>query len=181
MEKPMRDRWKFGESRFPYFMTCAIVGWLPVFTRPAAVQVIFDSWRHLQARRSVVIFAYVIMENHLHWIAQMPDPAVDAGDFKSFTARKIIDLLHERKETSLLAQLAHHKDPYKTDRLFQLWQEGSHPVMIETETLMEQRVNYTHNNPLRRRYVSDATHWLYSSARNYAGLSAPIEIEKVWR
>lgn len=176
----MRDRWKFYESRYPYFMTCPIVGWLPVFTRPAAAQIVFDSWKYLQANRGVIIFAYVILENHLHWIAKMPDPAKDAGDFKSFTARKIIDFLIERKETSLLEQLAQHKNELRLDRPFQLWQEGSHPVVVETTSMMEQKVTYIHSNPLRRGYVSDPTHWMYSSARNYAGLSAPIEIEKRW-
>jgi len=30
------------------FMTCTIVGWVPVSARPEAVQIIFDSWRFLQ-------------------------------------------------------------------------------------------------------------------------------------
>src|SRR5947209_7956942 len=127
---PMRDRWKFYESRFPYFMTCTVVGWLPVFTRPAAVKVIADSWRFLQQNRGTIILGYVIMENHLHWIARMADPSKDAGDFKSFTARQIIDLLATKGEAGLLGQLAFHKDPKKTDGPYQLWQEGSHPEQI---------------------------------------------------
>jgi REP element-mobilizing transposase RayT len=176
----MRDRWKFYESRFPYFMTCTVVGWLPVFTRPAAVQIIADSWKYLQQKRDVVIFGYVIVENHLHWIAQMPDPAVDAGDFKSFTARRIIDLLRERNEAGLLDQLEHHKEPRKTDRQYQLWQEGSHPEQIQNEGMLWQKLEYMHNNPVKRGYVADPTHWLYSSARNYAKLPALIELNATW-
>ena len=102
----MRDRWKFYESKYPYFMTCTVVGWLPVLTRPSAVQIIFESWKYLQAHRGLTIFGYVVMENHLHWIARMPDPAADAGDFKSFTARKIIDLLHDRRECGVREEIA---------------------------------------------------------------------------
>jgi hypothetical protein len=110
----------------------------------------------------------------------MPDPAVDSGDFKSFTGRKIIDYLQVRGEVGLLGQLAHHKRASKTDRPYQLWQEGSHPEAVETVSMMEQKLHYMHGNPLRRGYVSDPTHWLYSSARNFAGLSAPIEIDRDW-
>jgi len=176
----MRDRWRFYESRFPYFMTCTVVGWLPVFTRPAAVQVIADSWRYLQKIRGVAILGYVIVENHLHWIARMPDPAKDAGDFKSYTARRIIDLLMEKGEAGLLGQLEYHKRPGKTDRQYQLWQEGSHPEQVQNEEMLRQKLEYTHNNPVKRGYVADPTHWLYSSARNYAKLPALIEIDTRW-
>jgi putative transposase len=176
----MRDRWKFYESRFPYFMTCTVVGWLPVFTRPAAVQIIFDSWKYLQEKRGVIILGYVVLENHLHWIARMQDPGTDAGDFKSYTARRIIDLLLERRETTLLDQLARYKDPKKTDRPYQLWQDGSHPIQLQNEEMLRQKLEYAHNNPLKRGYVADPTHWLYSSARNYAHLPALIEIDTRW-
>ena len=43
-----RSRYKFGESDFPHLLTCTIVGWLPVFTQPETVQILFDSWRFLQ-------------------------------------------------------------------------------------------------------------------------------------
>jgi REP element-mobilizing transposase RayT len=176
----MRDRWKFYESRYPYFMTCTVVGWLPVFTRPTVVQIIADSWKYLQAKRGVTIYAYVVMENHLHWIAQMPDPGKDAGDFKSFTARTIIDHLIDKREAGLIDQLAYHKDRGKTDRPYQFWQEGSHPVGLETESMVRQKVEYIHDNPVRRGYVNDPAHWRYSSARNFAGHPAIIDIPTRW-
>jgi hypothetical protein len=37
-----RTRYRIFETEYPYFMTCTIVGWLPVFTRPDAVQIVFD-------------------------------------------------------------------------------------------------------------------------------------------
>jgi putative transposase len=40
-----------NEQEYPYFMTCTVVGWLPLFTRPQAVQIILDSWRHLQQHK----------------------------------------------------------------------------------------------------------------------------------
>ena len=38
-----RTRYRIFENDYPYFMTCTIVGWLPVFTRPEAVQSTPDS------------------------------------------------------------------------------------------------------------------------------------------
>src|SRR5262249_46938466 len=43
-----RTRYRFYENEYPYFLTCTIVGWLAVFTRPEAVQIVFDSWNFLK-------------------------------------------------------------------------------------------------------------------------------------
>ena len=37
-----RTRYRIRETEYPYFLTCTVVGWLPVFTRPEAVRILFD-------------------------------------------------------------------------------------------------------------------------------------------
>jgi putative transposase len=87
MEKiPMtRSRYRIFETEYPYFLTCTIVGWLPVFTRPEAVQILFDSWRYLQQNNQFTLYGYVILENHLHMVASSPDLANDIKSFKMYT------------------------------------------------------------------------------------------------
>jgi putative transposase len=104
----------------------------------------------------------------------------EIGDFKSFTDRKIIDHLEEKNAEDVLWQLTQSKVAHRQDRDYQVWQEGSHPQQIQDEEMMRQKVTSTHNNPVRRGYVDDATHWRYSSARNYEGLPGLLEVETVW-
>jgi len=80
-----RTRYKFCEDHYPHFMTCTIVAWLPVFATPRFAKAILDSWRFLQSERDIDIIAYVILENHLHWIAVGPDLGPRVNQFKSFT------------------------------------------------------------------------------------------------
>jgi len=120
------------------------------------------------------------MENHLHVIASAKDLADVVRRFKSFTARKIIDLLKERGEKATLEQLRNAKLPHKEDRKHQFWQEGTHPVLVQNQAIMRQKLEYMHNNPIRRGYVDDPTHWRYSSARNYAGHDGILEVTRVW-
>jgi REP element-mobilizing transposase RayT len=54
------------------------------------VEIIFDSWQFLQKERGVPIFGYVLLENHLHWIASGHDLSDQVSRFKSYTARRII-------------------------------------------------------------------------------------------
>jgi putative transposase len=175
-----RSRYRFGESGFPHFLTCTIVGWLPAFTRRETVQIVLDSWRFLQDRDRLVLLGYVVLENHIHFIASANDLAKEVGDFKSYTARQIIDHLSERNVQTLLDGLACHKVRHKTDRPFQLWQEGSQPKMIETENMLQQKLDYIHNNPVKRGYVDDPTHWRYSSARNYARMESLVPVTTDW-
>jgi hypothetical protein len=48
--------------------------------------------------RKLVLLGYLILENHLHFIASAEDLPNEVGDFKSYTARRIIDYLSERQE-----------------------------------------------------------------------------------
>jgi hypothetical protein len=45
--------------------------------------------------------------------------------------------------------------------------------------MINQRINYIHENPVRTGLVARAEDYLYSSARNYAGLSSIIEIDMI--
>ncbi len=176
----MRSRYRIFETEYPYFLTCTVVGWLPVFTRPDSVEVVLNSWRFLQTQGRMVLYGYVIMENHLHFIASAPDLPEQVGDFKSFTARKLIDLLEQFQARTILRQLRSEKARHKTDRDYQLWQEGSHPQLIKDDEMMRQKLEYVHVNPVRRGYVDEPTHWPYSSARNYAGKPGLIEVVTDW-
>jgi REP-associated tyrosine transposase len=175
-----RSRYSFGEATTPHFLTCTVVGWLPVFTRPETVQILLDSWQFLQDQGRMTLLGYVVLENHVHFIASAENLPKEVGDFKSFTARRIIDSLAERHVKTLLDGLEFHKVRHKSDRRFQLWQEGSHPKVNETEAMMRQKLEYIHDNPVNRGYVSDPTHWRYSSARNDAGIEALVSVTTDW-
>ncbi len=97
-----RSRYRIFENEYPYFLTCTVVGWLPVFSQPEAANIVLDSWRYLVENGRIELYGYVIMENHLHLIASSKNLSKEIGDFKSFTARKIIDMLQSRNAVSLL-------------------------------------------------------------------------------
>jgi putative transposase len=175
-----RSRYKIYDTHFPHFLTCTIVNWLPLFGSPPIAEFILESWRFLQNNGRMVLYAYVIMENHVHLIAAADDLSKEIGDFKSFTARQIVDWLQARDAQRVLAEIARAKLAHKTDRRYQVWQEGSHPQMIQGEAMMRQKVTYIHDNPVKRGYVDEAVHWRYSSARNYAGLPGLIEVTCAW-
>jgi REP element-mobilizing transposase RayT len=174
-----RSRYKFTQVDQPHFMTLTVLHWIPVFTRPDTVDILFNSFRYL-AGEGLSIYAYVILENHLHLIAQSKQLDHDIARFKSFTSRQLLAWLQEKKAKTLLDQLAFYKKAHKGDRTYQFWQEGVHPELVQGEDMMRQKVDYIHQNPVKRGYVDEAEHWRYSSARNYAGNTGLLEVCTQW-
>ncbi len=51
---------------------------------------------------------------------------------------------------------------------FQLWQQHSHPIELNTNELMDQKLEYIHLNPVKAGFVDIPEASIYSSARDYA-------------
>lgn len=176
-----RSRYRFGDEHYPHFMTSTVVAWLPAFSYPKSTEVILESWRFLQSQREIRILAWVILENHLHWIGVGPQLSKRVKEFKSFTATLILKQMKEAGMKTLLQELEYYKLRHKVDQRHQFWQEGSHPQILESEDVMWQKIEYIHSNPLRRGYVDDPIHWRYSSARSYAGMPGLLDVCVDWR
>ena len=171
---------KIYEPTYPHFLTCTVLNWLPIFTRKESVQIIIDSLKYLQKEENLKLYAYVILENHLHLIAQSDDIGKSMRHFKSFTAKAILKLLQKENAQTLLEQFRFYKKAHKSDRTYQIWQEGYQPKLIQTDAIMISKIDYIHHNPVKRGYVDEAKHWRYSSARDYEGIDGLIEVEKFW-
>ena len=52
--------------------------------------------------------------------------------------------------------------------------------MIETDVMLRQKLEYIHDNPVKRGYVGDPTHSRYSSARNYAQIESLVAVTTDW-
>jgi putative transposase len=109
-----RSRYRVLQRQYPYFMTATINNWLPVFTKPETVSVVYDCWRFLQQTSDFEIFGYVIMENHLHLVARSHNIEKDMKRFKSYTAREIVACLQHIGADHMLQMLALFKDRIKS-------------------------------------------------------------------
>ena len=175
-----RSRHVITEPEKAHFLTCTVTNWLPLFTRPALVDILFASWSYQQANQGLRLFGYVVLENHLHYVAQAPDLAKCVQSFKSYTARQMLDYLTQQGAAATLRQFSFAKRAHKQDREHQIWQEGSHAELDCSEAVMQQKLDYIHQNPVKRGYVDLPEHWRYSSARTYAGQTGLVEID-LWR
>jgi len=163
----MRSRYKISAEDGCYFITSTIVEWLPIFTSKPYFDIMIDSLTFCRNEKKLQLFGYVIMDNHFHLIITGPNLTRTITDLKKFTAKKVIEQLQVDRKEWLLNQLAYFKKRHKTKSYYQVWQEGHHPKLIESGDMLIQKLEYIHNNPVKRGLVVQPEHWLYSSARNY--------------
>jgi putative transposase len=174
----MRSRYTITESEGIYFLTVTIVDWLPVFTTPATCAIALDALRYCREEKELRLYAYTLLENHAHLVAEAPDLTRCMQSFKRHTAKKILAWATDTQKGWLLHQFAYCKKASKHNSQHQVWQEGFHPQLIQGDDMLRQKIVYIHNNPVRRGYVDVPEHWRYSSARNYeCGDHSVLEID----
>jgi len=164
------------EEHYPYFITCSIMFGLPIFSNPLATDLVIKNLQFLNQHCEVTIYAYVVMENHIHAILQGENLPAKICRFKSFTARKIIDLFKENAHGEWLRRLGTVKPRRRKDRRYQLWKNGYHPKQVFNDEVMWQKLEYTHNNPVKRGYVEKPEQWRYSSVHDYLGKAGPVSV-----
>ena len=174
--------WKIRKEASIYFVTFSITGWYPVFTDILYFDIIIESLRYCRDKKGLHIYAYVLMLNHVHLIVSVkegPGTLSDViRDMKRHTSKAIsVQLKRDGKVLPLriFSQAADKSNQY------QVWQQGFHPKGIVSEKFCLQKLNYIHDNPVRKGYVRRPEHWYYSSAGNYAGLTnLALEIESIF-
>ncbi len=135
--------------------------------------------------KGLKLYAWCLMTNHIHLVCSV-DPPFRMTDFirdyKQFTAKKILYEIQTMPESRRDWMLYRFEFAGKFDNRiekYRFWQDKSHPVEITTNEMIDQRINYIHQNPVRSGLVARPEDYLYSSARNYAGLSNVLEIDEI--
>ena len=163
----MRSRYRIHDPLLPHFVTCTVVAWLPIFTTSACCDILVQSLLHCREHKGLKISAWVILDNHFHAIVSGPELPHILRDLKKFTARTLLEQIEKEGRDWLLHQLAFHRAKHKVDSQYQVWQEGSHPQEITSDAMLQQKLDYLHDNPVKRGHVSAPEHWRYSSAHEF--------------
>lgn len=154
-----------------YFVTLTIVGWIDVFTRKTYADIIIENLKYCQQKEGLSIYAFVIMSNHLHLVVKREsekDLTELLGRFKSYTSKKIIQAIEESNEESrkewLLYMFNYFANKSKQYKKFHFWQYTNHPVELYTNELIDQKIDYIHQNPVKAGIVAEDYQYIYSSA-----------------
>lgn len=128
------------------------------------------------------------MSNHLHLIISSKESCRQVDiirDFKKYTSRIIIKAIEENIQESrkewLLWMFRRAGSKNSNNKVYQFWKQDNHPIELSNYEMMQQRLDYLHENPVKAGMVWEASAYKYSSAVDYykeeKGL---LPIERMW-
>ena len=94
----MSRAYKFRKPDGLYFITFATVGWVDVFTRRVYKDILVESLHFCQKEKGLLLYAWVIMSNHVHLIARAAEGSRLQDiirDLKKYTSKQIIKAIAE--------------------------------------------------------------------------------------
>ena len=178
------DRYLIADQHAPYFITCTVTKWIDLFTRQVYRDILTDSINYCIKEKHLTIYAWVIMSNHIHMVAQCNSPGNMSGflrDFKKFTSKRFIETIENINESRaewLLDKFAFEAKRTRRAENFKIWKDSNHAVNLDDIDIME-KIDYIHNNPVRAGLVEYPDHYIYSSAKDYAGGKGLIKVTVV--
>ena len=182
----MSSKYKFHNPEGIYFVTWSVIRWIDVFTRSHYREIMLESFRYCQNEKGLKIHAWVIMTNHLHMIVSAAEGYLLENimrDLKKYTSSQMIKAIREnhiesRKEWMLKAFEEEGKKN-SNNTYYQFWQQDNHPVELIDNKMMEQKLEYIHNNPVEQGFVNKAEDYPWSSILNYENKKGLINIELI--
>ncbi len=182
----MPSKYEIDDHQAPHFITFATVQWVDALSRPCYKQIVIDSLDFCQAKKGLTLFAYVIMSNHVHLIAAAKEGFDLSGilrDLKKHTSKEIIKAIEENpfesRKSWMLWIFRSAGKRNANNKHFQFWQKDNRPIQLSTNRMIDQRLRYVHDNPVKEGLVHEPEYYVFSSAFDYSGGRGPISIELI--
>ncbi len=148
----------------PEFVTATIHNWLPLLQPEKHKKIIEDSLIFLVKDGRIILYAYCIMNNHIHLIWQVKGTRKSSDirrDFFKYTAQQLKDSIKND-----IIQLENFKST-QSDREYQIWERNSLCVEAFSPKFFNQKLDYIHNNPVKAGLCNYPEEYGYSSADFY--------------
>lgn len=180
----MSHKYKFRNPKAIYFITFSVVGWVDVFTRDVYRDIIIESFNWCIKNKGLVVHAWVIMTNHVHMIVSKKgnyELENIMRDMKKFTSVNVIEEIRrnsiESRKEWMIRIFKEAGQANSQNTKYQFWQHGNHPIELDNNKIMDQKLDYIHNNPVEHGFSNEIECYNWSSAVDYAGLKGLVEIE----
>ncbi len=138
------------------FITTTVHNWIPVFHKDSVAVILLDQLREALHYFHVEAIGYVLMPSHLHallYFHQVEQLSKFMQSFKILSAKKLKSEIPESINRQMIVKNS-----------FRFWKPRFDDLIIESRKQFLIKLEYIHNNPVRKGLVLAATDWKYSSA-----------------
>jgi len=155
------------------FLTASTYRRAQVFRSPRFCHYFVQRLAEVRQKLNCLLIGWVLMPEHFHVLLK-PQPAESTPlivkALKEETAKRILKTLtgnsqypwcRKTLDRLRLPPTVHDESHYR------LWNRRFHPFNVFSETKLQEKLNYMHNNPVKRGLVSAPGDWPWSSWRFY--------------
>ncbi|MEM1407361.1 MAG: transposase [Bacteroidota bacterium] len=182
----MSEKYKIRDQDKLYFVTFTVVEWVDVFTRNEYKDIIISSLQYCQEEKGLEIYAWCLMTNHLHLIiGKNSNNRLEeiVRDFKKFTSVKLCRAIESNSKESRkewMLRIFKESGARSSKHIkYKFWKNDYHPIELFSNEIMDQKLEYIHNNPVEAGFVDESEAYLYSSARDYSGGRGLLKLEYI--
>ena len=117
-----------------------------------------------------------IMSNHIHLIISVEENRSLSDvirDFKKFTSVEILKEMAsnsvESRKNWMLWIFKKAGEGNHRNKDYQFWQQDNHPIELDHDEIIQSKMDYLHENPVRAGIVRMEKDYIYSSGIDYYG------------
>jgi putative transposase len=161
-----------------FFITSTINERIPILTEPGVTEIIVDNFVKSKSLYNFKCYAYVIMPEHWHFLLSFEKGKNCQSfirDFKRFSA---IDIINHLRNRNLIDRLEKFQNHSNGKARYSVWKEQARVLPFYGMDKIRSKLEYIHNNPVKRGLVVAPEKYPLSSARYYIkGQPGIIEID----
>lgn len=140
----------YTELNAVYFWTISIRNWIHLLNEDVYKEIIISSLKWLCDKKIVEIYGYVIMPNHIHLLWQQL--AMNGKEFPKNSFEKFTSHQFQKKLAADDAEKLRLFSVSASDRKYNFWQRDPLAIHVFNKEVAEQKLNYTHYNPLQEHW-----------------------------
>lgn len=127
-----------------FFVSAALKDRCPLFADEHAAKIVLGSWQFFRRRGEIDLYGFVVMPDHVHLILRVFPPLTVSAfmrRFKDYVAHALA------------------RGP--------IWDKGYWSEIMTSESMLIEKLEYIHANPVRRRLTENMADYPWSSAGDY--------------
>lgn len=142
-----------------------------MFIRREYKDIVVDSLKYCNRHKGLEVYAWCLMSSHVHLVIGSSGEPIEAilRDMKRHTFKIILKTIEDHNQESrkewLLWMFKRAGSRNPNNETYQFWQQDNQPIALSNNQIMQQKLNYLHQNPVEAGIVKAPWKYQHSSAR----------------
>jgi putative transposase len=158
------------------FITWSCYRRRPLLGSPKSRDCLLDILEQVRRKYRFVVLGYVVMPEHVHLLMSEPETGTPSDVMRVLKQRSARALLPRRKRRDPRQRVL-----FEDAQRMPFWQVRFYDFNVWTAKKRVEKLNYMHQNPVKRGLVAKPGDWRWSSSRFYSlGEVGQVAVNEGW-